>query len=153
LANLFQGGGELLKLQLTKNELEHSRQAIVELFQRYLNEIAIDLIKLISDWNDPRQQESQASALICCFVTYTKRYNLPIKQLGKYETEKIPTFMSKKPKNKKNSVISLRGHNFVDYSFLSSKSQCVKCNIPFWGIGNQGLICQSKWKNVMKLIS
>ena len=112
----------------------------------YITEISQDIQRISQDWNDPRSIEAQKSALISSFVTFTKRYNLPIKTIGKFELDKIPTYLSKKIKTKKMTSTnhSARNHNFADYLFLSSRTTCLKCNQAFWGIGSQGLICQSE---------
>ena len=144
---MFYGGSDLIKhYQNAKNESEHFRVYIADSFQRYVNDISNEIGRISSDWNDIRSSESQLSALISSFVTYVKRFNIPIKHIGKHELDKIPTFLNKKSKNnKKNPVIPARGHNFVE-SFISVKSTCLKCGLPFWGINCQGYICQSKIK-------
>jgi hypothetical protein len=116
---------------------------IADLFDPYLNDIKQDISRVSIDWNDIRSNEALASALICSFSTYIKRFNLPIKQIGKFEIEKIPSFVNKKSKIKKNTSITIRGHTFVDCTVSSSHIVCGKCNLSFWGIGYQGLICQS----------
>lgn len=128
---------------MSKNEPDNYRASIADSFHRYLNDIQNDIARISVDWNDIRTVESQASALISSFVTFIKKFNLPIKYIGKYELDKVPTFINKKFKLKKSPVTSVRGHNFAD-SFVSVKSTCLKCGLPFWGIGYQGLICQSK---------
>ena len=112
----------------------------------YIAEISQEISRISQDWNDPRSVEAQKSALISSFVTFVKRFNLPIKSIGKFELDKIPTYLSKKIKTKKipPSSYSTRNHNFVDNLYLTSKLTCSKCNQAFWGIGFQGLICQSR---------
>ena len=152
LANLFQGGGEFLKLyQQNKNETDQMRSSLVGIFQDYINEISADINRISSDWNDSRVHEAQTSALISSFCTYLKRYNLPLKHIGKLDTDKVPTFMSKKFKIKKTPGNSVRGHNFVEFLYTSSKSTCFKCKQSFWGIGNQGLICHSQFTSTFML--
>lgn len=142
LANLFQGS-EMLKLtQVHKSDFETVKNTILEGFNTYISEIAKDIVKINGDWNGVGEL-GQQSALISSFVTFVKRLNLPLKLIGKLELEKIPVFISKKSKTKKPSNHTVRGHNFTDYSFLSVRAVCSKCNQPFWGIGYQGLICQS----------
>ncbi len=58
------------------------------------------------------------------------------------ELDKFPTFVNKKFKNKKQQGNANKNHNFFDHSF-PVKTLCYKCNFPFWGIGCQGLQCQS----------
>lgn len=118
------------------------RNSIIESFHPYLNDLGKEISRINSDWNDVRTPEALISALISSFATLIKRYNLPIKHIGKYDVEKIPMFMQKKSKIKKNSSNSSRGHTFLDNFFISSKSLCSKCSLPFWGIGYQGVMCQ-----------
>jgi hypothetical protein len=147
LANLFHST-ELLRLsQSFKPESVLSDQmktAITDGFQSYITEITADISRISQDWNDPRSIEAQKSALISSFVTFVKRFNLPVKSIGKFDLDKIPTYLSKKIKTKKlpNSAHSARNHHFVDNLTLSSKLTCSKCAQAFWGIGFQGLICQ-----------
>jgi hypothetical protein len=142
LANLFHGN-ELMRLsQQYKTDSDVMRNSIVDSFHPYLNDLGKDISRINSDWNDPRTQEALISALTSSFATLIKRYNLPIKHIGKYDVEKIPMFMQKKSKLKKSSSNSSRGHNFLDNFFISSKSLCHKCSLPFWGIGYQGVSCQ-----------
>jgi len=153
LANLFQGGGEFLRLyQQNKADSDQMRASLISLFHDYINEIANDIQRISSnDWNDPRNQEAPLSALISSFCTYAKRYSLPIKQIGKIDIEKIPTFNNKKfMKIKKMPGNTAHGHNFVECSFTNTRTICLKCKQAFWGIGNQGLICH-KSKCEMKL--
>jgi len=111
----------------------------------YISEISQDISRISQDWNDPRSIESQKSALISSFVTFVKRFNIPIKMIGKFELDKIPTYLNKKIKTKKTPNSSTRNHNFVDNLYYNSKSTCSKCNQSFWGIGFQGLVCQSNY--------
>jgi len=126
--------------------------SLVGLFPEYINEISNEIHRISSnDWNDPRNQEAVSSALISSFCTYAKRFNLPIKHIGKIDIEKIPTFNNKKfMKIKKVSGNTAHGHNFVECSYMNTRTTCLKCKQAFWGIGNQGLICQ-KSKCEMKL--
>ena len=101
---------------------------------------------MTNDWNDPRNQEAHLSAMISSFCTYVRRYNLPLKNIGKVDIDKIPAFVCKKHKVKKISNNTPRGHNFSEYICTNPKIICNKCKQQFWGIGNQGLICQSKLK-------
>ncbi len=66
-----------------------------------------------------------------------------MKNYLKIDFEKIPIFNNKKIKMKKNPSENFRGHVFMEMQ-MPVKSYCTKCNLPFWGIGFQGLICQSK---------
>jgi hypothetical protein len=118
------------------------KAAICEELHLYVNELARDVQRVSGDWNGPT--DAHISALISSFVTFVKRLNLPIKHIGKVDLDKIPTFVNKKPKLKKSSSSSTRSHSFIDCSFLNPKLVCFKCNCPFWGIGYQGIICQSK---------
>jgi hypothetical protein len=65
--------------------------------------------------------------------------------IGKFDLDKIPTYLNKKIKTKKTPNSSTRNHNFVDNLYYNSKSTCSKCNQAFWGIGFQGLVCQSNY--------
>ena len=135
LANLFQG--ELSKLsQQHKNDSEHMRL----LFHSYLVELGAEANRVL-DWNGGA--ESQKAALIICFASFAKRYSLP-KQIGKVDLEKLPTFVNKKLKLKKASPITCRSHVFVELLETSSRATCLVCIKPFWGIGYQGFVCQSK---------
>ena len=123
------------------------RMYIADGFQVYINELGQDIQRISLDWNiESRSIDSQKSALISSFVTFVKRFNLPIKYIGKMELDKIPTYLSKKIKTKKmpGTSHSMRNHTFVDNLYLSSRVTCQKCNQAFWGIGFQGLICQSE---------
>ena len=118
------------------------KSSIADALHLYINELSKDIQRISVDWNG--SNEAQLSALISSFATFVKRFNLPIKQIGKIDMEKIPTFLNKKAKLKKNSSSSTRGHSFIDCSFLNPKLVCAKCGYLFWGIGYQGIICQSK---------
>lgn len=143
LANLFQGGSEFLRLyQQNKTDSDQIRSSILNLFANYIGEITSEVSRLSADWNDARAHEALSIALISSFCTYVKRYNLPLKHLGKIDIDKVPTFVNKKFKIKKTHNSTARGHNFIEFLFPNCKSLCVKCKQPFWGIGNQGLICQ-----------
>ncbi len=144
LANLFQGGELAKACYLYKNDSDQVRQALANLFINYLQELVRlnDLNRISTDWNDSRLQEAQCSALLSSFATYIKRYNIPIKYLARYELEKIPSFVNRKFKPKKQSATSLRGHSFIEFSSACTRISCSKCKQAFWGIGNQGLICQ-----------
>ncbi len=143
MANLFHGSDLLKITQINKNDFDSMRSALADSLQMYVSELAKEIAHVCVDWNS--STDAILSAYICSFVTFLKRYNLPIKQIGKVELEKIPTFINKKPpKLKKTSSSSQRGHNFIDCSFLNPKLVCAKCNCSFWGIGYQGIICQSK---------
>lgn len=177
LANLFQNGSELfqkpplpsssinhstsvssttgvnkLSTASTNDHPDHMKAAVLEWFQSYIGELAKDIhTKIGSEWNGTGEQ-AQLSALTSSFVTFVRRLNLPLKQVGKLDIDKIPVFVSvKKMKSGKSklssssaSQISLKSHSFVDCAFLSVRTVCVKCGQPFWGIGYQGMICQSK---------
>ena len=137
-------GSDLLKMstQINKNDFDSVRPAIADSLHSYVNDLGKEIQRVSVDWNS--SADATLSALICSFVTFIKRFNLPIKQIGKLELEKIPTFVNKKPpKLKKYSSSSQRGHSFIDCSFLNPKLVCAKCNYSFWGIGYQGIICQS----------
>jgi hypothetical protein len=67
-----------------------------------------------------------------------------MKSLGRFEYDKIPLFLNKKYKTKKSQTIQKLGHIFSD-TILPIKSCCSKCNLAFWGIGNQGVVCLSKF--------
>lgn len=121
------------------------RNNIVDALNLYVNELGKEVNRISNDWNDTKLTESQQSALISSFVTFVKQHNLPIKHIGKFDIDKIPMFFNKKPKLKKSSCSSSRGHNFTDHCFLTVKAVCSKCQHPFWGIGYQGLICQSNF--------
>lgn len=144
LANLFQGGELAKACYLYKNDSDQVRQALANLFINYLQELVRlnDLNRISTDWNDSRLQEAQCSALLSSFATYIKRFNIPIKYLARYELEKIPSFVNRKFKPKKQSATSLRGHSFIEFSSACTRILCSKCKQAFWGIGNQGLICQ-----------
>lgn len=141
LVNLFQGG--LINEITRSKDTEQIKLYLANLFANYLNELnkTTDLYRMSNDWNDSRLQESQTSALICSFATYLKRYSIPVKQIAKFDCDKIPVFVNRKNKPKK-QVINQRGHNLVDYLSSSTKTVCAKCKLPFWGIGNQALVCQ-----------
>lgn len=129
-----------------KNDMDSMKQAVLELFQFYIADLSKEIQnKIGSEWNATGESALQ-SALVSAFVTFTRRLNLPLKQLGKLDVDKIPIFVSKKVKSIKKSAnqSNIKGHCFVDCSFLSVKSTCLKCGQPFWGIGYQGMICQSK---------
>lgn len=119
------------------------RAALAEGFQVYVNELSHDLAKKDVEWNDPRNTDAQRTALLCLFATFCKRYNIPVKAIGRTDIDKIPTYLNKKLKSKKPLSCSSRNHYFVENIFSSSKLTCVRCNQPFWGIGYQGYICQS----------
>jgi hypothetical protein len=138
-------GNDLIKLSQTqKNEWDLIRNTLAESFHMYISEIAKEINKICLDWNDiPKHQEAYLSGLICSFATFIKKFNIPIKYIGKIELEKIPMFVNRKSKIKKLSSNN-RGHSFVEYQFISPKSLCAKCNQPFWGISSQGFLCQSK---------
>lgn len=141
LANMFQAN-EILKLtQMNKSDADTMKCAVADALGFYTNGVARDLQRISQDWNGPN--ESTQSALICSFATFVKRYSLPIRKFGQVEMEKVPTFVNKKPKLKKSSSSSSRGHSFIDCSFFNPKLVCAKCQHPFWGIGYQGVICQS----------
>lgn len=127
---------------------DQMKAAVLDWFQVYIGELAKDIqTKIGSEWNGG-VESAQASALTSCFITFVRRLNLPLKQVGKVDIDKIPVFvMSKKAaksgKKPSTSQITVKGHCFVDCAFLSVRSVCVKCSMPFWGIGYQGMICQS----------
>jgi hypothetical protein len=149
LANLFHGN-DLLKLtQMNKNDFDSMKVSIAEALHLYIGELGKDIHRVTGDWNGP--SDAHISALVSSFATFVKRFNLPVKQIGKVDLDKIPTFVNKKPKLKKSSSNSTRGHSFIDCSFLNPKLVCAKCGYSFWGIGFQGIICQSKLfsKNVV----
>jgi hypothetical protein len=145
LANLFHGNDLLKSTQaaIHKNDFEQMKASILEGFYLHVNDMGKELTKMNGEWNATGEL-GQQSALISSFVTFVRKLNLPLKSLGKLEIEKIPVFVNKKSKTKKPANHSVRGHNFTEYSFLTVKPVCSKCNMPFWGIGYQGLICQSK---------
>lgn len=162
LANLFQSGSDLLlksslstyqqpsvssSFSTNKSDQESIKQGILDSFQQYLTEIGKEIqTRIGSEWNGP-VETAQQSALISSFITFARRLNLPLKQIGKVDIDKIPSFVSKKVKGSKKAVAgqsSVKGHCFIDCAFLSVRSVCVKCSLPFWGIGYQGMICQSK---------
>jgi hypothetical protein len=145
LANLFHGNDLLRLSQSCKTDSDQIRIEIANGFQIYISEISQEISRISQDWNDPRNVEAQKSALISSFVTFVKRFNIPIKNIGKFELDKIPTYLNKKLKTKKlpNTSHSLRNHNFMDNLYYTSKATCTKCNQAFWGIGFQGLVCQS----------
>jgi len=140
---LFHGNDFLRLSHSFKADSDQMRIEIANGFQMYISEISQDISRISQDWNDPRSIESQKSALISSFVTFVKRFNIPIKMIGKFELDKIPTYLNKKIKTKKTPNSSTRNHNFVDNLYYNSKSTCSKCNQAFWGIGFQGLVCQS----------
>ncbi len=135
----------MIKLSQTyKYDSDLIRSTIAESFHMYVIEITKEINKICLDWNDiPKHQEAYLSGLICSFATFIKKFNIPIKYIGKFELDKIPMFVNRKSKIKKFSSNN-RGHNFIEYQFVSPKSLCAKCNQPFWGICSQGLFCQSK---------
>lgn len=135
--------------QIHKNDFDSMKASIVDGLQTYMNELSKDLVKLNNEWNGSIDT-AHLSALISSFASFAKRLGLPIKQIGKYDLDKIPMFVNKKLKLKKNSSSSMRGHNFSDCSFLTLKSSCCKCNLPFWGIGYQGLMCQSMFNLIIR---
>ena len=140
LANLFHGNDLLKMTQMNKNDFDSMKASIADALHLYINEMGREIGRVCVDWNG--SNDPHLSALISSFVTFTKRFGLPIKQIGKIDVEKIPTFVNKKAKLKKNSSSSTRGHSFIDCSFLNPKLVCAKCNYSFWGIGYQGIICQ-----------
>jgi hypothetical protein len=145
---LFHGNDLLKQSQSLKNDLDLMRTVLAESFQPYVADISRDICRVFNDWNEvPRYPEANLSALISAFSTFVKKFSLPIKHIGKIELDKIPMFVNKKSKMKKysSSNQSSRGHSFVENQFLSSKAVCCKCNQAFWGVGTQGLICQSKF--------
>ena len=77
-------------------------------------------------------------------MTCYKRYAVNPKHITtKIDLDKIPTLLNKKIKTKKPQTVSIRNHQFIE-TLLPIKSTCYKCSLPFWGIGYQGLYCQSK---------
>lgn len=130
-------------------ETDSMRHAIVESLQAYVGELARDIQTRMgggAEWNGAMGESACTSALASAFVTYARRLQLPLKQIGKLDVDKIPTFVSKKAKGAAKKVAtqsSVRGHGFVDCAFLSVRAVCVRCGQPFWGIGYQGMICQS----------
>ncbi|CAF0826197.1 unnamed protein product [Brachionus calyciflorus] len=139
LANLFHGND--LKLSINKNDFESMKPIINEGLMSFIATLGNEINKINNEWNGSHDS-AHISAMISSFVTFAKKLGLPIKQIGKFDIDKIPTFVSKKIKLKKNSSYSIRGHSLIDCSFLTVRSVCCRCNQPFWGIGHQGLICQ-----------
>lgn len=129
--------------QVHKNDFDNMKVQIVDVFNKHTMDLGRDVLRLNNEWNGSNET-AHLSALISSFATFVKRLGLPLKQIGKCDLDKIPMFLNKKLKLKKNSSCSVRGHNFVDCYFSSVKAICSRCNQPFWGIGHQGLICQSK---------
>src|SRR5690606_1695270 len=100
LANLIYGN-DLLKLTQANaakpsTDLEGMKACIADALHLYVNELGKDVQRVSVDWNGPH--DAHASALICSFVTLVKRFALPIKQIGKVDVEKVPTFVNKKTK-------------------------------------------------------
>ena len=90
LANLFQGGSELLRAhQQSKTDSEQMRASLLQLHGQYVAEVAGDAARLSADWHDPRAPHAQAAALLAAFCTYAKRLGLPLKQLAKLEADKV----------------------------------------------------------------
>lgn len=80
-------------------------------------------------------------------MTFLKRYVTGMKSISKYDLDKFPSFNNKKVKVKKLPEKMTKGHSFFEQIF-ALKTVCFKCNLPFWGIGTQGLQCQSKFIHV-----
>ena len=137
LANLFQGELSKMSGQQNKSEVEQMRA----LLQNHLTEVGTEA-NLLPEWNSGGM-EAQRTAMVVAFASFIKRYNIPVKQLGKFELEKISTFVSKKLKLKKTSPIACRSHVFVELLETSSRSTCLICSKPFWGVAYHGLVCQS----------
>ena len=131
-----------MSISIDKNDFDSNRSCMVAILDKYPEELGKNLVKINNEWNGPKDT-ALISALASSLATFIKRFGLPVKQIGKYEIDKIPIFFNKKLKLKKNSTYSVRGHSLIDSVFFLKKSLCCRCNQPFWGIGYQGLTCQS----------
>ncbi|RNA21970.1 Rho guanine nucleotide exchange factor 12, partial [Brachionus plicatilis] len=142
LASLFHGNDlSKMSVSIDKNDFDSAKSYIVANLANFVEELGKNLVKINNEWNGPRDT-AHISALTSSLATFIKRFNLPVKQIGKYDIDKIPIFFNKKLKAKKNSTYSVRGHSLIDSVFFLKRSVCFRCSQPFWGIGYQGLACQ-----------